>query len=260
MEKKEIVIDGKTYILKEESTCQAKYKVGNWVKVVKTGQNASDFNHIIGISGRGIYDTVDWKNKVFRIDGEIKEFDGGKYVPDSYCYALKFNDDYCGYVYERALELATPEEIASHLIEEAKRRYPIGTEFKSLWDNNLIRTIMDDEFYLHSSNILVNKGSECDVYNANDGQWAEIIKEEPIKVGGYEVEFRKGEVKVGCKTISNADIKLIKDVYSIQDRINMSFAFSHTNEDIVFYEDKPLSQAYTIKYDNLSKIIEKLQD
>src|SRR6056297_298776 len=73
--------------------------------------------------------------------------------------------------------LATSEEVESHLIKEAKRRYPIGTKFYSLYDESEHNEITTNDFFLHPSGVLVNKGSDKDVYFSKYNRWAEIIKE-----------------------------------------------------------------------------------
>lgn len=80
---------------------------------------------------------------------------------------------------------ATPSEIESALIAEAKRRgFKEGVLVKGLDDDNIrVLRFKDLEWY---NNWL------CDGWGSiifQDGQWAEIIKDEKIMVGGYEVKF-----------------------------------------------------------------------
>lgn len=106
--------------------------------------------------------------------------------------------------YPRALNCskATPLEIEAHLIEEAKKRGLLsacvklidiqGCEIMWARDCNMFSyTPLTDSLTAHSSIIY------------KQGKWAEIVKEQPIKIGGHEVKFEKGQIKVGCKTIPN---------------------------------------------------------
>lgn len=84
---------------------------------------------------------------------------------------------------------ATPEEVKQALVKEAERKkYKVGTKIKSLGHyppsyDGLIKDL--DYTYFHDIDSLQVGGAELYC----QGQWAEIIKEEVIKIGGYEVKF-----------------------------------------------------------------------
>lgn len=86
------------------------------------------------------------------------------------------------------------------LLEEAKRRYPIGTKVKSLIDYNYIGKIYEHEDIISLKNEIWFKGykkkdNDLDinlrVYNG--GKWAKIIKEEvPVEVNDVK-EFKEND-------------------------------------------------------------------
>ena len=151
--------------------------------------------------------------------------------------------------------LATPEEIKSHLIEEAKRRgYKHGSIINSLitlrtkhildmtYSKGLYDGVRTDTFWYGGG--LIYK----------QGKWAEIIKEEPIKIGGYEVEFFDKYFKIGCMSFSKSDIFKILTMNSFVLERGLSFTF---NEDGDIEE-----HCNNIKFDEnvLNKILEKFQN
>ena len=152
----------------------------------------------------------------------------------------------------------------SNLIEEAKKRYPIGTKFKSAYmDTGTSYTVNTRDFYVRNGNHVVVDGKRGpSVYFA--GKWSEIIKEEPIKVGEYEVEFKKGEIKVGCKTIPNNILEKINDVMNFindEDIIDSLQLFGASMEFLTSDRNMhPADRTYNLDHDDFYKIIEKLQD
>ena len=149
----------------------------------------------------------------------------------------------------------------SNLIEEAKKRYPIGTKFKSAYmDTGTSYTVSTRDFYVWNGNHIVVDGKRGpSVYFA--GKWSEIIKEEPIKIGGYEVEFKKGEVKVGCKHFSNYTIECLDEISKFCKSTNQVITVNIYG-DILMSDDihHTLKKAYQCNRGELDKIIEKLQD
>lgn len=43
------------------------------------------------------------------------------------------------------------------------------------------------------------------------GVWAEIVKDEPIKIGGYEVVKDGSDYKIGCRTVQKSNVQYFKD-------------------------------------------------
>ena len=78
------------------------------------------------------------------------------------------------------VRLATQEEINEALLNEAKRRYPIGTHFKSAYKPNYPRTYTVEKDYYswyRDGNIVVNHKMGPSIYY--NGNWAEIVESKP---------------------------------------------------------------------------------
>lgn len=78
-------------------------------------------------------------------------------------------------VIERDWTKASPEE----LIEEAKRRYPVGTKVQGLYGQYFV---IDN--YVRVSDGNIQNGNICTLYYLNTNKWAEIISL-PEKTDGY---------------------------------------------------------------------------
>lgn len=134
--------------------------------------------------------------------------------------------------------LATQEEVKQHrldlLIEEAKKRYPVGTrfigahvpdqnhaisivtntEFKtgSTQSAGLTLTAMTDEgTYYSGKSKYGNTANDRIVYI--DGRWAEIITIPEIRINGYSGLFLDDGVVFGCA-------KIAKEVFISLDELN----------------------------------------
>ena len=69
------------------------------------------------------------------------------------------------------------------LLDEANRRYPVGTKFYSSLCGNYVYTVESNDYYwYHNNQIVVNTTTGPSIYTR--GKWAEIIKEE-FKVGDW---------------------------------------------------------------------------
>lgn len=90
------------------------------------------------------------------------------------------------------------------LLEEAKKRYPIGTKFITAGNSKEIFIVKTDEFYWYISDTIANRNTNGLIYK--NGKWAEII-EEPIK---QDVKMYKYEV-VNCTTQKEWDFVLSKN-------------------------------------------------
>ena len=224
--KKEIVLDGKTYVLKDESPKEKEpeFKVGDWIQ---------------GLGGIGRINTVYSDGKVSVID---------------------FDKEICIYRASQ-IQLLTPKEIESYLIEEAKRRgFVKGCTFKDL---NLISKTptCDDEpkFYY---------GNEDDLYIMNTnkilisciyigGKWAEIIKEEEIKIGNYKVEIDDEYLKVGCKNFILDDLIVVRDFMNLLKQKNIHVSVQDV--DLLLTSADNRLENGVIKLHQIESIIEKLK-
>jgi hypothetical protein len=124
-------------------------------------------------------------------------------------------DNCIGTAADNTLRLATQKEVEEALINEAIKRYPIGTRIKPFNSDKMIgrptSTIIDKSDYsLDSFNyIWVSSGQWNSVIYKN-GKWAEVVKE--VKVNGYVVTKIASEtVKVGCRTMG---IQFLKELSS----------------------------------------------
>lgn len=111
---------------------------------------------------------------------------------------------------------ATDKEVEEALIKEAKRRgFKKGVRFECLygWTNNKYSEWRNDEisFRYYEGGLWVYGINFYELCIFQEGKWAEIIKEEPLKVGGYLVEKSRTDVySIGCKIISGNEIRQIK--------------------------------------------------
>ena len=153
------------------------YKVGDWVTI--TGSRKGGWLQELDIS-------------TFEITKKPTKYSGGIYYSIiSYCRKHR------GGLYPSFRE-ATPEEIAEQvtgkkeldkdaLLTEAKRRYPVGTEYKSVLGNN--RRITEGQFYIGEGYIY---GDNNVVYEFSTKKWAEIIstpKEEATPIEDSVPEY-----------------------------------------------------------------------
>jgi hypothetical protein len=120
----------------------------------------------------------------------------------------------CGYVSDE-WKLATEQEVFEALKKEAIK-YPKGCKIKptnGLFDGNN-SSYNGDELYWDGQDLYFeNKTGYC-VSLFRDGKWAEIIKEEPIMIGGFEVKKHDicDSFRIGCKNVYRSEISHIKNI------------------------------------------------
>ena len=78
------------------------YKKGTQVKIVKDCHSATKFNEK-DMHRHGAYKYTDWREKVFTIEGTIKQYEDIS-GDITLCYLLQHKGKDVGYVYENALE------------------------------------------------------------------------------------------------------------------------------------------------------------
>jgi len=97
---------------------------------------------------------------------------------------------------------ATPEEIKKYekdaLLEEAKKRYPVGTTVKSAYSGIRITVAKHAELFIDGDGSVDNGRNGYLYYN---GKWAEIVKDS-VNIKGYTPEYTASSVKFGCQTFS----------------------------------------------------------
>lgn len=155
---------------------EQEFKVGDWVYV-------ESHHHFEG--------------RVFQV---VPRKEPANFTLEPICLStFEHTDRKDGYVIEKSsLRLATEEEIKKHLIAEAKKRgyEKVGVKIHSLeMDSIWALTKFDALQYDKGEDILRLQGDFIGNYSTYGtlpiyikGKWAEIIKEEPIKIGGYTVE------------------------------------------------------------------------
>jgi len=96
------------------------------------------------------------------------------------------------------------------LLEEAKRRYPIGTEFKAANNSIKSKVTSDDYHYGNNENIYFLRESNSCVYYK--GKWAEIVEpEEHIFEVGDEVEIIRSAKGSNLSKLSIGDVFIVED-------------------------------------------------
>ena len=93
-----------------------KFNIGDQVKVVKFGVNASRFfNRAVHSNESGVYQFKDWINLVFEVCEDPKLFRALNRVDDELCYPVSFEGKEIGYVYESGLEKVEPKQMQPNL-------------------------------------------------------------------------------------------------------------------------------------------------
>jgi hypothetical protein len=126
---------------------------------------------------------------------------------------------------------ATDKEVEEALIAEAKKRgfkegVKINREHFKLVNYN---TIVDGERYGNNYDAEYNGLSFGGVYVFENGKWAEIVKEEKIMIRGYEVVKENRTYKIGCKRISESEMKALRDLMYNNDFINIKLSNEQSN-------------------------------
>lgn len=198
-EYKALDLAGTLYVFHPEATgsfsddCKTKeeYQVGDWA-VIKSYKQCQEGN---GIS------KDDLISKLYDVNMEGAS---GMYLNESSFCALT-DGHYVKIKTKHIQRHATPQEIESHLIQEAKKRgYKHDVRIKSLLpyggNYKLTEAKANPLYASHIDELWYGGGL---VYK--QGKWADIIKEEEIKIGTWDVKFFSNKIKVGCKTISNVE-------------------------------------------------------
>ena len=87
---------------------------------------------------------------------------------------------------------ATTEEVKSALVKEAEKRgFKEGVNVKSLLyaKGKIDSNIFSFDITKNNTRLYVGENGQFNIFD--NGQWAEIIKDDVIKIGGYDVEIHK---------------------------------------------------------------------
>ena len=150
---------------------------------------------------------------------------------------------------------STPEAFQrQELLEEAKRKYPVGTRFKSAYSNSCVEIVKNTNFYYHNnSDITANSIHGITVYHG--GNWAEVIK--PIFKSEDGVDIYEGDtiyyVRKDFKDSSNEVIGY-RNYCGLYSDLNIYFSTKEAAEeyvdknkpkDLKYYEDLLLNPIET---------------
>lgn len=125
-------------------------------------------------------------------------------------------------IIDKHLRLATPEEIQKwEIIQEAKKRYPIGTKFipAHVEPGDDYCIVLTDEFFFENGvDYLYAKFNGTATWDVSGnpeygntsfnrvvykkGKWAEVYNLPAININGYIAEFTEDSVSFGCQTFS----------------------------------------------------------
>lgn len=133
---------------------------------------------------------------------------------------------------------ATPGEVKEALVKEAEKRgFKDGVIFEQEYDfgvggnpaesykgkgkvSGRLRLFENS----HSEYNLISNGEGL-IFNAKTGQWATIIKEDPITIHGHEVEFKDGKAVIN-------DTVFDREFFEAALKVNESdFGHTHINAD-----------------------------
>lgn len=157
---------------------EPEFKVGQWVKVARDGQNASNENSKF-ISYLGIYAIRTWRADVFKIASGLKPFSDPDISRGSYLLTDAENNE-VGNVYEEGLRPATKEEIEAHLRKICERY--VGKKVKSL-NSGETRTVKGFyEYNVESDTLFYNDVKTENIASIyKQGKFAEIIPDKKPK-------------------------------------------------------------------------------
>lgn len=182
--------------LKEKATQEEKkqeFKEGGYAKIIKeSNSEVNEFNYSPFKIG-----------EIFRI-GEISTQQENIWLRSEKGKANGVHSNLC--------IVPTPEEVESHLIEEAKKRYAgkVGRVFKNARSPESTHVLEIDEFKRHhhpgykKEDIAISPISGFGLVYWN-GQWAELLHSTPeIEINGHKAEFKEWGVSFndGCAKIS----------------------------------------------------------
>lgn len=110
-------------------------------------------------------------------------------------------------------------KVKNVMLDEAKKKYPIGTKIVGgFGGNGLDEEIVSSNQFAWTGKSLYCIGGSKDGYALDlfkDGEWATITKEDIIKIGKYEVKFeyiyQSIFANIGCKAFSKQEIIPIYD-------------------------------------------------
>lgn len=192
------------------------FEIGNWVFVENTGTQISNGNMLIGSQKGNVY-------RISRLD-----YDSGKASKRDPRYVSEEGYNYRG----KDLRKATPEEIESALIAEAKRRYnvPCVVDFLDTGKSELEGFNL---VYNPNNDSLTATGGFDEIDNRIDilyqnGKWADVI--ENTKFFEWDVEdINSFSIQIGCETYRK---KFLEDVIEAISKLDNRTTISELTDEL----------------------------
>jgi len=144
-----------------------------------------DYNEFIGCS-RGLFSSnLPFLEKKFGVKFEVGKWYKSPHFKSAILYQGEsdgcvgmFDGTWadCWSIEDFYIEM-TNEEVMDFLIDEAKKRYSIGDTFRSIWSGKKEKITrfncdLDSDFFYYGG---------IAVLNLSTGEWAEVIKKDPVK-------------------------------------------------------------------------------
>ena len=198
----------KKYVLKEtESESKPKeeipkFIIGRWYKNPKWWSSAEDF---CKFSGEFDADLIGYTEKI--IKGNFYSKEAGLWRAEG-CIEASI-EEYSKYLPDGHPDKIKPEaQSIESLLEEAKRRYPVGTKFKSPENGKIYEVNIRHRTWegFNKRNILISIGNNWGEFVFHNGKWAEIVE-----------ETQKEEIPeyVECIGLKERDVICWRDNYEI---------------------------------------------
>lgn len=135
------------------------------------------------------------------------------------------------------------------LLEYAKKTYKKGMNVISPYTGRKI-TIHSDKFKYNGGGITVwTNFNYSYIYTPGQG-WAEIIKDEHIEIGEYEIKKEKGGISFGCEHFNTSELNVIVRLFNICKAEKIAIEID--NDDELKLTDKD-NMCHYISYDKLFK-------
>lgn len=202
-----------TELQKLKNEVKPKFEVGKWYKDINPHMifNITEIRN--GFKGYGLGSLGYW------IDNKEDKEDEGLFYRDNMCKA------------NRDLVLATDKEVGEALIKEAKNRgFKEGV--KVLRSDKLLSanetSSAPNEVYIMNNKYSYN--AELNTLKIDGrvifgtGEWAEIVKDEPIMINGFKVEKIDNHFKIGCKDITRKELNHIKGFMERNNYVKVNFS------------------------------------
>lgn len=146
------------------------------------------------------------------------------------------------------------------LLEEAKKRYPVGTKFYSAYNTNISGEVKSNNYYIYNNtDITINYLSGHSVYS--NGKWAEIIETaKPVETKSkYQIAAEKAlerfkDIQIGDKYMTIYDQSYIAERLPKIISPNSEYCYIDCGASYLWKYDKPDKFGYKINNQNSTEI------